>query len=177
MGSCASSNKPEENELPEVDYTSGRPQNILKYIWWDMYEVKHGKYKLKRIKSHKSLKSKFSEHRLGGDVIFKLRHMLPWNFYDMYCETFRIYESVINELHRINYNENNPDYSAHYFPPSPHIYLPCSDMKTKIDKIMSKNDFKCHKKYFIQHVEEELIAYVCHPDNYGKFDALGFYDD
>lgn len=33
-----------------------------------------------------------------------------------------------------------------------------------------------HKKYFIDNVEEELISKVCHPDNYHKFEDLGFFE-
>jgi hypothetical protein len=34
-----------------------------------------------------------------------------------------------------------------------------------------------HKYIFAHDIEEELIAYVCNPINYDRFEALGFFDD
>jgi hypothetical protein len=52
----------------------------------------------------------------------------------------------------------------------------CRDMDARINKIRQRNCFPIHKRYFKEHVEEELIACVLHPRNYDKFEALGFFD-
>ena len=49
------------------------------------------------------------------------------------------------------------------------IYTGKQDPKEKIGK-------RYVKKYFRSHIKEELIAAVCHPKNYDKFEALGFFD-
>lgn len=34
-----------------------------------------------------------------------------------------------------------------------------------------------HRYLFSHGIEEELVAYVCHPKNYEKFETLGFFDE
>jgi hypothetical protein len=44
-----------------------------------------------------------------------------------------------------------------------------------IGRIMDYDEIN-HMKYFKENIEEELIANVCHPRNYWKFEALGFFE-
>jgi len=170
MGACASSNEitPEVIELPAVDYTSGVPKYILSYIYWPGEYVNIGKYKLKRIKNHICCKN-----INGNCLIYEYPQMIWYKIYEMFGNSVFNHRAVISELLQ-TLNNNRNIFNGFIIPSA---YFPCHNMKNKIDKIMYKNALKQHKIYFIQHIEEALIAYVCHPRFVDKFEGLGFYDD
>lgn len=60
--------------------------------------------------------------------------------------------------------------------PYPYYIYTCRNMKARIDRIVQRNCLRAHKKYFKEHIEEGIIATVCHPRNFHQFEALGFYD-
>jgi hypothetical protein len=177
MGSCASSNV--VIELPEVDNTAGISQTILQNIMWDPYtrdklsDIKNPRYRSTckntnldfRI-DHDSIRYTCIDIRYC-DEMDRVNNSLLYAYYshsEVYRHVVFKHFYVVNQLRHI---VNNDIHSR--FIDNRVSYYKCRGNEEKIAK-------RFHKKYFKQHVEEELIAYVCHPDNCGKFEALGFYD-
>jgi len=91
------------------------------------------------------------------------------------CENkllMREYKSVVNELKTIHsYNGFVITQLLHAW------YGYIEDFKYNVNYPCRGKIARRHKKYFIDHVEEELISYVCHPSRYDRFEDLGFFDD
>jgi hypothetical protein len=166
MGSCASQDEVKD-ELPEVDYRGKIHERIFHNISWDPHRfttkrIKHGEC---NYYSGLYLASRYVYH-YGPSYSYQIEMQCG-----LYCGEYHVSEfvlrdflDVMRELRRFN----EVDYNGFEIPS--HFVFPCRDKKTQIAKMY-------HNKYFKKHVEEELIAYVCHPSRYHTFEDLGFFDN